>query len=427
MKRILLTAVCLLWTGIVSAQITLEECHRLAQRNYPLIRQYDLIDKSTEYSLANARRGYLPQVSFSAQASYQSDVTEFPEAMNSLYQQMGLDMKGLNKDQYKAMLEVNQTIWDGGVIKSNKEAATAEGEVSRRNNEVDLYAVRDRINQLYFGILTLGEQLAQNALLQNLLQTNYDNIKAYLDNGTAMQSDLDAVRVEQLTAVQQRTQIEAGLNAYRTMLSVMTGRTIAPEETFEKPVFVPVSAAEVKRPELDLFQAQNAQFEAQRTAARSATMPRLGAFVQGAYGNPGLNLFKDMVENKFSWYYIAGIRLQWNIGGYYTKKNNLRKIELGQQRVANRQETFLFNTGLQVTQQQNAIDKMQKVMRDDDQIIALRTSIRKAAEARLANGTISVSDLIREINSENRAMLDKSAHEIELLKNCYDLKYTVND
>ncbi|MDR1722927.1 MAG: TolC family protein [Tannerella sp.] len=426
MKKAVITAVlAAVFTG-ATAQISLDECQHLARENYPLIHQYGLIEKSADYSISNAQKAYLPQVTLALQATYQSDVASFPERLMSLYQQAGVDMKGLNRDQYKMALEVNQLIWDGGLTKAGERVSQEESNVAIQSVEKDMYALRERINQLYFGILILGEQAHQNDVLQELLQSNYAAVDALVSNGVALAGDLNAIRVEQLTTYQQRRQIESMSKAYRQMLSVMTGREIGDSTLFEKPAAALSADSEIDRPELRLFDAQTALYDAQKRSILASTMPRLGLFAQGFYGNPGLNLFKDMTENRWTWNYIAGVRLSWNLGSFYTKDGNLRKLSLAQQRVDNQKEIFVFNTRLQQIQQQTAIDKMSRIMADDDEIIRLRTSIRKASEAKYSNGTITVSDLLRDISAENQAALNKSIHEIEWLKNVYELKTTIN-
>jgi outer membrane protein TolC len=347
--------------------------------------------------------------------------------MSAMYEQIGIRMKGLNKDQYRLALEVNQTIWDGGASRAQKDIAKTEGDLSKQSLEVELYTLRDRINNLYFGILILSEQLTQNTLLQELLESNLKAATAHVNNGTALPSDVNAIKVELLSAGQQRTQIASAKEAYCNMLSVMIGKSVGSSDTFVKPAPQSVTAGINHRPELQLLDLQSAQFEAQKLAINSSVMPRIGLFAQGFYGNPGLNLFKDMTENKWTLNYIAGVQFRWNFGSYYTRKGNLQKLSLAQQRVENQRETFLFNTGLATIQQRNAIEKMRMVMTDDTEIIRLRKSIRETSEAKYANGTITVSDLLRDIITENQSMQSKSLHEIEWLKNIYDLTNTVNN
>jgi outer membrane protein TolC len=421
---LLFLAVCCL---PAQAQYTLDECQQLARQNYPLIRQYGLIEKSAAYSAANAAKAMLPQVSLVMQATYQNDVAAFPDEMNAVYEQLGIEMKGLSKDQYRAALEVNQTIWDGGLTRVRKELAAAEGMVAAQSVETELYALRERINQLYFGLLTLNEQVCLNELLQKLLQSNYQRVEACIENGVALPGDLLAVKAELLSIAQQGVRLASAAEAYRRMLAAMTGESMDEGATFEKPAAGGTDGDGVSgRPELLLFEAREAQFEVQARAIRASTMPRLGFFAQGFYGNPGLNLFKDMTEDRWSWNYIAGLRLQWNFGAFYTKKGSLQKLSLAGRQVANQRETFLFNNRLQQIRQHSAIAEMRQVMTDDDEIIRLRTAIRIASEAKYASGTVTLHEVLRDITTENQAMRNKSLHELEWLKNIYDLRFTVN-
>lgn len=412
-----------------AAQVTVDECQRMAQENYPLIRQYDLVEKMTGLSVSNAAKAYLPQVTLSAQATYQSDVASFPSEIENLFSLIGVDMHGLNRDQYRVMLDVSQMIWDGGATKARKEMERAEGEVSRQNIAVELYALGKRVNDLYFGILLLEEQLAQNGEMRRLLQENYDKVSAMISNGVALPSDLDAVEVELLTSQQQRVQIESSLAVYRKMLAILVGDENIEQATLTKPAYTDVwtESGIDERPEMRLFDAQISRLDAQRRGINASIMPQFGAFAQGFYGNPGLNMFNDMIENRWTWNYIVGVRMQWNISSFYTRKNSLSKLDLARKQVENTRETFRFNTALQLSEEQQTVERLQKVAADDAKIIALRTSIRQAAEAKLQNGVISVSDLLAELTKENNAKITRSIHEIELLKSIYDIKLTRNE
>lgn len=417
MKRMIFSFSFLLYVAGAYAQITLEECQRKTQDNYPLVHQYDLVEKTKEYNLENAAKGYLPQFALSAKASYQSDVTEIPVKLP------GVDLKGLPKDQYQVMLELQQKIWDGGGIRMQKKQTIAEAEVEKEKLNVDMYALNDRVNDLYFGILLLDEQIKQNTLLQDELERNYRQIIAYVENGIANQADLDAVKVEQLK--QKRIDLVSSRAAYLKMLSLLVGEALSPETVLEKPVLQSMVSAvsEIRRPELALFDAQGAGLQVQEKALNVRHLPQFGLFVQGAYGNPGL----DMLKNEFSPYYMAGVRLSWNFGSLYTLKNDRRVIEKKRQQLDNNRDVFLFNTRLEMTQQDQAIHSLEKQMRDDDEIIRLRTNIRKAAEAKVANGTLTVTEMLRELTNESLARQSKAMHEIQRLMGIYQLKYTTND
>ena len=419
MKRMVFSFSFLLFVSGINAQITLEECQRKTQENYPLVHQYGLVEKTKEYNLENAAKGYLPQFALSAKASYQSEVTEIPVKLP------GVDLKGLPKDQYQVMLELQQKIWDGGGIRTQKKQTTAEAEIEKEKLNVDMYALNSRVNDLYFGILLLDEQLKQNALLQDELERNYRQITAYVENGIANQADLDAVKVEQLNTKQKRVELVSSRMAYLKMLSLLVGEKLSQETVLEKPVPQDEISAvsEIRRPELSLFNAQGVGLQVQEKALNVRHLPQFGLFVQGAYGNPGLN----MLKNEFSPYYIAGVRLSWNFGSLYTLKNDRKVIENKRRQLDNNRDVFLFNTRLEMTQQDQAIQSLEKQMQDDDEIIRLRTNIRKSAEAKVANGTLTVTEMLRELTNESLARQSKALHEIQRLMGIYQLKYTTND
>ena len=410
-----------------SAAQSLEECQRAAEQNYPLIRQYDLIEKTTELTVANIGKGWLPQVSASAQATYQSDVVAFPDQFKALYAQMGLDMKGLKKEQYRVGIDVSQTIYDGGAISSQKQIAREQGKVQTAQNEVNLYNVRKRVNEMYFALLLLDDQIRLNNDLQELLLGNEKKLASMVKNGTAAESDLQSVKAERLNVIQQKTSLESQKRMLQKMLSTFCGIEI---KTVQKPSLMVDGGwlmAKNRRPELKALDAQLGLLNAQEHALNSALMPKLGVFAQGYYGYPGLNMFEDMMSHQWSLNGIIGARLTWNIGALYTRKNDKAKINSQRSMVDVQRETFLFNNNLEQIQQNENISRYKKLMADDEEIISLRSAVRKAAESKLSHGIIDVNDLVREINQENAARVSQSMHEIEMLKEIYDNKFTTNN
>lgn len=412
-------------TGVKAQQLTIDECQRLARENYPSIHQFGFIEKSNQYSIENARTAYLPQISLSGQATYQSAVSEFPDQMKQLYTKSGIDMKGLSKDQYKIGVDVNQVIWDGGLTKSKNGITQSEGDVEKQQVEVELYGLKDRVNSLFFGILMIEAQEKQNLNTQEMLQTNCNKVQTMINNHTALQSDLDVMKAELVTTRQQYTQLVSACQSYRQMLGLFIHKDMSNIE-LQMPTAQTEETQTVNRPELQLFDTQQKSLTAKRKAILAALNPQIGAFAQGYYGKPGMNMFKDMVENKFSLNAMIGIRLRWNLSGLYTKKRDLSNIDIASQRIETQRQTFLFNTMLTTTKQQNAIGEMKKILSDDDEIIRLRQSVRKTTESKLSNGIINTSDLVRDITNENNARIAKASHEIELLNRIYQLKNTIN-
>ena len=404
---------------------TLEECQRAAEQNFPLIRQYGLIEKTTDLNVANIQKGWLPQVSASAQATLQSDVPAFPDEFQKLYQQMGITMEGLERDQYRVGIDVQQTVYDGGNIKSQKEIARLQGELHSRQNEVTMYNVRRRVNEMYFSLLLINEQIQLNADLQTVLEGNEKKLAAMLKGGTASESDWQNVKAERLNVVQKMTGLKSQRTALKRMLSTFCAMEV---NRLVKPEIPENTGSTVNfRPELKTIDAQLRLADAKEKALDATLMPRLGVFAQGYYGYPGYNMFEDMTGRKLSWNGIIGARLTWNIGALYSRKNDKAKLQAERETAEANRERFLLDNKMEQIQQNENISRYRQLMIDDEEIISLRSSIRKAAESKLAHGIIDVNDLVREINSENKARVEQCIHEIEMLKEIYNLKITTGE
>lgn len=415
MKRLLLMVLAVSVSPVLSvAQVTMEQCISMAHDNYPQIRQMGLIDATEKYDLSIAASSWIPQFSVSGKATWQSDVVEMP------FDIPGFELN-MPHDQYSIMGNVTQHIWDGGVSRSNREAVRTGAEVQRGQVEVSLYSVRSRVQNVYLGILLIDEQIKQNELLMESLRRNGEEVQAMIDNGMGYKSDMDVIKVNMLNCRQQIDALSADRAAYVRILSLLTGEDMSGKE-LSVPSDAPVlDVSAVMRPELALYAARLRQNEAQVRKLNSQIMPQFDLTLQGGFGRPGLN----MLENKFSPMFTAGIKLQWNIGALYTRKNDMRKVEAEKKGIELEQETFLFNTSLDVSQQQTEVDKARLLLEKDDEIISLRTSIREAGEEQYRNGVIKMTDLMDMIDDEHDARLARSVHHIQLLMAVYDLKDTV--
>ncbi|WP_455079560.1 TolC family protein [Prevotella melaninogenica] len=423
MKKIMISLALIILSSGSWAQ-TLEECQQAAEKNYPLIKQYGLIAKTTQLTVKNIQKGWLPQVTASAQATYQSAVTAWPESMQSMYQQMGLNMKGLSKDQYKIGIDLQQTIYDGGAISSQRNIAQKEGKVQEVQTETNLYQVRRRVNEMYFSLLLLNEQIQLNEDVKALLLSSEKKISAMVKGGTAATSDLDNVRAERLSVEQQNENLKQQKQMLQRMLSVFCGLEV---NNTQKPAPVQIASSVNNRPEMRLYNSQLELTEAKEKALETQLRPKLGLFAQGFYGYPGLNMFEDMMNRKWSLNGIVGIKLSWNVSAFYTHKNDKARLSAQREMIENAREVFIFNNKLEEIQQNENINRYQTMMKSDDEIIVLRTNVRKAAESKLAHGIIDVISLLREINNENAAKTQQSIHEIDMLKEMYNLKYTNNE
>ncbi|MDR1500080.1 MAG: TolC family protein [Tannerellaceae bacterium] len=402
-----------------SVTVTVMECYEAAREVYPLVRRYDLIARTEGFDVSNAAKGFLPQVAIGARATYQSEVTSLPIDASLI---PGLTIPTVSKGQYQVSAELTQTVWDGGLTASGMALAHAKADVERRGLESELYALRERVNGVYFGCLLYDELIRQNDLLKRELGVSLRRVEAMMDSGLAGAPDREAVEVEILKAGQREAELIAVRRAYLAVLCVLTGRDAGDTLVLTVPVMPAASLVyDVRRPELSAFDALDAMADVEGRISYAALMPRLGLFVQGGYGRPGLN----MLDDSFRPFYMAGVRLSWKLP--YTYSNDRRRIEASRQVTAARRDAFLFNTSLDIVMRSAGIEKIRKQLDSDDDILRLRSSIRQAAEVRLENGVISASDLVGFINAEDIARQSAATRRIQLLEAIYDLMYVTDN
>ncbi|WP_213196663.1 TolC family protein [Cloacibacterium caeni] len=408
----------LFFIGLINAQetITLEQCYQWSRENYPLIKKQELIKKAEQYTTENALKGWLPQVNITAQATYQNDVTQFPVKLPNM------NVEPLSKDQYKVYADISQTIYDGGNIKNQKKLALAQSEIKNQQLAVDLDKLKERINQIYFGILLTDKQLLQLKLTKSDINEGIKKAEAQLKNGVIFRSNLDVLKAELVKIEQKEIELQAIKQNFVQMLSYFIKKNIDENTQLETPEKTLVTETN-NRSELKLFDAQKSLIETQKKLINTKNTPKLGAFFQGGYGKPGFN----MLKNEFDTFYIAGVRLNIPITGFYTKKNDLQLLDNQSQDIEIQRENFLFNQNFTEIQQKNDLDKIQNLIDKDDELITLRKSIKKASLAQLENGVITTNDYLREVTAEEQAILTKITHEIQYLLTQYNLKAQLNN
>ena len=402
----------LILSAPAQAQVTIDRCMEMARENYPQIRQLNLIEEASHYEVASIAKSWLPHLSISGKAAYQSDVVEMP-----------FDIPGfsfdLPHDQYSLIGEISQTIWDGGVSGRQKEVAISGAQVQKEQVEVSLYAINERVEKIFLGILLYDGQLQQNSILEESLQRNARHAQACIENGTAYRSDLEMIQVNILNCEQQREELMQNRQTYVEMLEKLTGASLEGKE-----FVVPdadcgwLSGEEISRPEIGLYDAQIRQQDAMIRQLNAKISPKFSLSLQGGIGRPGLNI----LENTFQPYWTAGVKMSWDIGALYTRKDEKRKLDAQMRKIESDRETFLFNTGLDAVQMRSEIDKAKALLEKDRKIIALRESIRASGEEQYRNGVITMNDLMSRIDDEYNAKVAESIHRIQLLMAVYDLK-----
>lgn len=425
LRLYLLLALSLFVCVQMSAQVTLEECIALAEENYPIISKYDLLEQTKEVNLSNINKGWLPQINVYGQGTVQNDTPSLPESLTNIINQTGTNIAGLNEWQYRIGADISQNIWDGGTSKVHRKIERAEDAERQAAIDVQLYAVRERVEDLYFGILLMDAQIEQVKNMQLLLQSNLDKLRIMQSNGTAMQSDVGMVEAEYLGTVQQLTQAESASQSYRNVLGLFMGKSIVGQKLVKPEAFIPQDLMP-SRPELKYFEKQLQTNEARNASITANMMPKIRLFAQLYYGYTGFDYFENMMNRNPSFNILAGVKLSWNIGALYNKKNDRMKLKLSSDNINVERDIFLFNINLQSRSQLDHIDELKAVIKNNDRIVELRTNVRKAAESQLDNGVIDATALLTKLTDEKQARLTAAYHEIQLLQSIYELKYTLN-
>ena len=402
--------------GIAQETITLEDCYRLARENYPTVKKLDLIAKTEGYTLANANRAYLPQVSILGQATYQSEVTDLSKSVvGVLPLPPNVSLPTIDKEQYKVVGEVSQLLYGGGAIRSQKAVAKAQNAVQAQAVETQLYILKQRVSNLYFGVLLIDAQLSQNRLNIETLESQLKKAEVALKNGTTLPSNVDELKAEILRVTMQNTEYQASQATYLQILSTFIGKELTSTSNLVQPTPQSQSqsvSTDIFRPELKGFQLQESLLKAQEKQLNSECIPKFSAFFQGGYGRPTLN----MLSNQADFYYITGLRLQWNLSPLYNFSSKRHILRLNRESLTADRQAFLLNTKLELTQQSQQLKKLQKLIEQDETSVTLRQSVAKAAEVQLDNGVITTHEYLQKVNAWHLAQQTLSLHKIQLLQ-----------
>ncbi|MFA6769964.1 MAG: TolC family protein [Bacteroidales bacterium] len=404
--------------GIIAQETTtLQECIALATENYPAVVRYNLIEKVKNFNISNIEKSWLPKAGVTIKGTYQSQVIEIPIDLPA-----GIEIDPLNKLQYSAVIAVNQTIWDGGVSSSSKKETRAKAISDVKELEVELYIIRERVSDIYFGALLIDQYLKETEVLGKELDRIQDKAFALIASGVADSSDLYPIEAQMITLNQRKKELENNKRTYLNMLALMTGRESDTTATLLLPTFTKPTSQEILRPELSFFESKKEIVQIQSLYLNNRVMPKIGAFVQAGYGLPGLN----MLKNEATGYYIGGVSLTWNIDGFYTKRNDRQKVAALRASIESQKETFLYNNRLQNTSITREIETMEELSKSDAQLVAIRDKIVEGSAIKLENGATSVTEHLKEVNMLDAARLALGKREIELLKALSDLKNNLN-
>lgn len=390
---------------VAQSTLKLEEAQARAAANYPLLRQKALVQQQAQIGVNNLQKNYLPQLSLGAQATYQSEVTQLPIKLPNI------NVDPLSKDQYRALLDVNQLIYDGGVIKQQQSLQRMSEQVAAQQVEVEMQKLRERINQIYLGALLLEYQLGQTAIVEKDIQAGLNRIKAQVSNGTAVKAAQASLEAELIRNQQRAIELRYSKQGLLDVLAVWMGDSTGVQYQLQKPAQEIVAAA-ISRPELRYFMLQDSVYQLQAQLVDQKTAPKLSAFAQGGYGRPGLN----MLKNEFDFFYTTGLRLQWSISSLYTNKQEKELTRISSRMNEVQKDQFMLQTHAALRQQLAEVSKYKQLLATDQQLIGLRVKVKETAAAQLENGLITPADYVREVQAEDQARQNALIHEMQLLQ-----------
>ena len=393
------------------AQVSIDSCRNKARENFPLIQQYDLIEKSKEYTISNANKSYLPQLDITVIGGV---IHGFPS-----FSQQNSSESSKTQGNMISIVQLNQTIWDGGITKARKEIAQASAKMENADVEVTMYSLNERVDNLFFGILLIEEQVKQLEILRSTMNRNLKRVEIAIENGTAFRSDVDEIMVEVINTDQKIEELKSNRSAYINVLAAMIGEEIENNAVFSRPVKEEdIITLQNNRPELRLFAQQEKLFEAQRKIDKSMMYPKVGLLGFGTFIQPGI----DFGPSKITEIFVGGLSLNWNIGALYKNENNKKLTEINLQKVDVQRETFLFNNNLELTQTQVELEKFSKLIAQDREILALKTKIKNAYDIKYENGISTLSQMLDKTNEESVAQQNLIVHEIKYLMKVYQYK-----
>ncbi|WP_417371906.1 TolC family protein [Gelidibacter japonicus] len=391
--------------------MTLQECYNLAIVNYPLAKQSELLEVQNRLEkevVSNAKR---PQLSFDAQATYQSDVIEVPIPNSNI--------EPLNKDQYRATLSVNQLIYNGGATDASLAVKSSQLKTKQKQVEVNLYQLKQKINQLYFSILLSQETHLLLKAKQEQLQAKLSEVTSGIKYGVILPSSDKVLEAELLKINQQLTEVESNKLSLIETLADIIGQPLNASVHFQNTLVETASTTELNRPELELFQLKKDEIESNEDLITKQNAPKLLGFATGGYGNPGLN----MLDNSFQGFYTVGIKLNWNVFDWNSNKKLRESLSINKDIIDTETETFKLNTNTELNQQQKEIEKIEAFIASDLEIIDLRKEVLKSADSQLKNGVITSSAYITELTNlyEDENTLIKHKIQLQLAKANYNV------
>ncbi len=403
----------------VHAQHDLAGLISAAREHHPQQEQLELIAEGISLKIKEIRGSYLPQTSIGGQATWQSEVTSLPVSLPNI------NVPTPTQDQYKITLDLQQSLWDGGLNAARKSQALTDRQTEEMSVKTDLLKIEEQVCQLYFNVLIAEKQIANYELLLKDLGARTDITKAAVENGTATRGALLDLRAKELEINQKIEELGQRKLAAISGLKLLTGLNLNSETVFTETGVNTEPGPENKRPELGLLTARQEALFTGEKLIKAKNAPKIGLFATAGYGRPGLNF----LARDFSPYFIGGVQLKIPVSHWYTggQKTELQQIKINQQRIEKQKESFLMATEVQKAGLLAEKQRLQLVLLSDKELIAIREQLLKTAEIQLDNGVITPADYVTELNKLEQARQNLSVHEVQLVQTQQNMRLLMGE
>jgi Outer membrane protein len=393
--------------GQAPGKLSLDYCYQKAMANFPLIKQRQLLKDAGQLKIKTLNNTFLPQAFINGQATYQSDVTSLPIKLPNV------NIEGLSKDQYKVSLDLSQTIYDGGNVSKQKKLENLSVETDEQTLDAELYKLKDRVNQLYFGIILIQESEKQVDVIKKDVENKLAKIESGVKNGIMLESNADVLNAEIIKLDQQLIEFSENKKSCFKMLAELMGEAINETPVLDLPADPEIASSfENKRLEMKIFDLQLKKTDVLKDMVSVKTMPRFSAFGQAGYGRPGLN----MLKNEFKEYYMVGAKVSWNIWNWNQNHTDRKIIDIQKDIINSQKDIFEKNLKISAEKQMGDIRKLQSLIEKDSELIELRNKIVKTYSSQLDNGIITSTEYLTEVNNQLQARLIMESHKIQLIQ-----------
>jgi len=388
--------------------LKLNDCYDRVFEKYPNAYQKIIYENASGLKLKNLDVNYLPQISFKGQATYQSEVTKMNIPIPTI------KTPEMSKDRYQLTLDVKQLLWDGGTTVALKDVEEKQLSSDKQKIEVELYGLRQKVNDLYFSVLLLQEKKNINMVYYEDVKSKITEINSKIENGVLPKNNLYILQAQLLQIEQEIESIDADRNASLKMLSEMMENNIDNRTVLSlpNPSTDNYEVAPGERPEYRMFELQKIQFNAMQSTVDSRIMPKLSAFGQAGYGRPGLN----MLDNTFQPFYTVGLSVAWNPVNWNSNKNEIQIYEANKKMIDRQKETFDKNLKVTLEKYKSDIDKFESLLKKDEELMNIRQKIVDIASSQLTNGTITSTTYLTELANKNQAVLSYKTHLVQLIQ-----------